>query len=188
MQAYQIAVQDRGYTTVNHRPTESDGSLQAQKIRTRFDVLLFELLRSYINWRAPSAGVTMKPENVEPFKVKFAMWFPLPFWKNISRSELTVRLRLGRLMKFFRILRQLAFRSDRNMNPIFRSNRLQNGCGAGQHHLRLRVVKFEPRKSSCDRFNQSTILCLIRGDQFTIEENTERRVNLQLNVKDINPV
>lgn len=194
---------------VYYRPTivltESDGMVTGSARSVQgFDVheaigQCADLLEQFGGHQA-AAGVTMKPENVEAFKVKFEQVVS----SSIKEEHLTPwlevdsQITLGKIDdKFFRILRQLAPFGPGNMNPVFRTNRLSavdvSRVGADKTHLRLKVADpYEHRKHYVGiGFNLGHHFdALARGEQFdlvyTIEENHwNGKVNLQLNIKDI---
>lgn len=196
---------------VYYRPTivltESEGSVTGSARSVQgFDVhgaieACAELLDQFGGHQA-AAGVTLKPENVEPFREKFEQVVS----STILEEHLTPFLEIDSVItlskiddKFFRILRQLAPFGPGNMNPVFRSNRLVAidvmKVGADKTHLRLKVADpYEHRKHFVGiGFNLAHHYdVLARGEQFdlayTIEENHwNGRVSLQLNIKDINP-
>lgn len=146
-----------------------------------------------------AAGLSLKPENLQPFREKFERIVRqmIDHNKLVPEIEIDDQLNLKDINdKFFKILKQFAPFGPENMAPVFLTTGLVNTGYSrivGNNHLKLSVV--HPRISSLpfdgiafqqgDKYPE-----IIKGRPFHvcyhIEENEwNGKVTLQLNVKDI---
>jgi single-stranded-DNA-specific exonuclease len=149
-----------------------------------------------------AAGLSLKPENLVPFKKRFEEFVTshLSPEMMVPVVEIDARLCLNDIhKKFFKILKQFAPFGPGNMSPVFMSeNLIDTGFGrvVGKNHLKLEVVHKDIRGYPIPAiaFQQSEHLGLIAGSDpfnicYHIEENEWNGVvSLQLNIKDIKPM
>ena len=149
-----------------------------------------------------AAGLSLKPENLVPFKKRFEEFVNEHITKVMMTPEVEIdaRINLNDISKkFFRILKQFAPFGPGNMSPVFLSeNLIDTGFArvVGKNHLKLEVVHKDIRgfPISAIAFQQSHHYDYIRKNNpfdicYHIEENEWNGVkNLQLNVKDIKPI
>ncbi|MFU8843003.1 MAG: single-stranded-DNA-specific exonuclease RecJ [Bacteroidales bacterium] len=149
-----------------------------------------------------AAGLSLKPENLVPFKQRFEEFVTSHISPGmlVPVVEIDARLCLNDIhKKFFKILKQFAPFGPGNMSPVFMSeNLIDTGFGrvVGKNHLKLEVVHQDIRGYPIPAiaFQQSEYLDLINNNYpfnicYHIEENEWNGVvNLQLNIKDIKPM
>jgi len=148
-----------------------------------------------------AAGVTLKPENVPAFKVRFEEFVS----SNIKKDQLVPSLEIDDQLelreispKFFRILKQFQPFGPDNMSPTFLTkNVVDNGCGrivgTTNEHLKLELIQeAEPfRMYPAIGFQLAQHFKFInKGNPFdicySIEENEFRgTTTLQIRLKDI---
>lgn len=146
-----------------------------------------------------AAGLSLKPENLEAFKIKFQAYAEENITPEMLIPEIEVDAKIcltDITKKYFRILKQFAPFGPGNMSPVFLSNNLiDTGYGrvVGKKHLKLQVVHKDVRGYPVDAiaFQQSEHLTHIANNNpfnmcYHIEENEwNGTVSIQLNVKDI---
>lgn len=148
-----------------------------------------------------AAGLSLKPENLTPFKHRFEEFVR----ENITNMMLTPEVEVDASIclnditkKFFKVLKQFAPFGPGNMSPVFISENLidtGNGRIVGKNHLKLEVVHKDIRGYPIPAiaFQQADYIDTIKNDKpfnvcYQIEENEWNGVvSLQLNVKDIKP-
>jgi len=149
-----------------------------------------------------AAGLSLKPENLIPFRKRFEEYVNDTITNNllIPVVEIDSELCLNDISKkFFKVLKQFAPFGPGNMSPVFLSKKLiDTGQGriVGKNHLKLEVVHQDIRGYPIPAiaFQQSEHLDEILYNKpfnicYHIEENEwNGAVNLQLNVKDIKPM
>jgi single-stranded-DNA-specific exonuclease len=146
-----------------------------------------------------AAGLSLKPEHLEPFRDKFEEYVTRHINEKmmIPEVEVDARLYLKDInSKFVRILKQFAPFGPGNQSPIFQTDDLIDTGRArvvGKNHLKLEVVHLNITgfPFSSIAFQQGDHLERIsNGEAFSIvyhiEENEWNGVkSLQLNIKDI---
>jgi single-stranded-DNA-specific exonuclease len=146
-----------------------------------------------------AAGLSLKPENLEAFSLRFEeiVTEKLKGQELVPELEVDVTLPLSAVnSRFYNILKQFAPFGPGNMAPVFKTDGLIDAGGSrvvGKNHLRLNVVHPEISGGPCSAiaFQQGEHFGLIeKGIPFDIcyhlEENEwNGQVSLQLNVKDI---
>jgi single-stranded-DNA-specific exonuclease len=146
-----------------------------------------------------AAGLSLKPENLEPFREKFEEFVTEKLKDMDLQPELEVDVVLPLSAvnsRFYNILKQFAPYGPGNMAPLFETDGVVNAGGSrlvGKNHIRLTVVHPEISGGPCPAiaFQQGEHFGLIdKGIPFDIcyhiEENEwNGQVSLQLNVKDI---
>lgn len=148
-----------------------------------------------------AAGLTMRPEQVEPFSVRFeeVVRATLPAHCRVPVEEVDLEVELDLFdARFVNVLRHMAPYGPSNMRPTFVTRALVDTGSArvvGNDHLKLTV---RPANGPGPRFDaiafkQAHHLDLVRSGApfsalFTLEENEwQGRSSLQLNIKDIKP-
>lgn len=148
-----------------------------------------------------AAGLTMRPEQVQPFRERFEAQVraTLPPLCRTPVEEVDLEVDLDAFnARFVNVLRHMAPYGPANMRPTFVARGLVDTGSArvvGTDHLKLTV---RPAQASGPRFDaiafkQAHHLELVRSGApfsalFTLEENEwQGRSTLQLNVKDIKP-
>ncbi len=146
-----------------------------------------------------AAGLSLKPENLEAFQLKFEEVVTEKMKGMEFKPELDVDevLPLSAVnTRFYNILKQFAPFGPGNMPPLFETDGVVNAGGSrlvGKNHIRMTVVHPEISGGPCSAiaFQQGDHFGLIdKGIPFDIcyhlEENEwNGNVSLQLNVKDI---
>jgi len=146
-----------------------------------------------------AAGLSLKPENLEAFRLKFEAIVKSTITDEmlIPEIEIDARIKLNSInTKFYRILKQFAPFGPGNMSPIFQTDGLIDTGNArivGNNHLKLSVV--HPDISGFPMpaiaFQQGHNLPKIKQGQpfnicYHVEENEwNGNTTLQLNIKDI---
>ena len=147
-----------------------------------------------------AAGLTIKKQNLEEFKVRFEEEVS----STIEESMLTPILNIDRELiisdinpKFYRILKQMGPFGPGNSRPIFiTKNLIDNGyarkIGIDQKHLKLNITDINKTKFfECIAFGMSNCLSLVSDSNsfnivYEIEENEwNGKRNLQLLIKDL---
>jgi len=146
-----------------------------------------------------AAGLSLKPENLEPFREKFEEFVS----EKLKGLDLQPELEVDAVLplsainsRFYNILKQFAPYGPGNMAPLFETDGVVNAGGSrlvGKNHIRLTVVHPEISGGPCSAiaFQQGEHFGLIdKGIPFDIcyhiEENEwNGQLSLQLNVKDI---
>jgi len=146
-----------------------------------------------------AAGLSLKPENLEAFKKRFAQVVEESITDEmlIPQIEVHAELNLSSIAgKFYRILKQFAPFGPGNPNPVFVSRHC-NVQGhvrvVGNKHLKFRVSQpgMGPGDLPAIAFQQGHRMKKLQSARFfdlayQIEENEwNGQVSLQLNVKDI---
>jgi single-stranded-DNA-specific exonuclease len=144
-----------------------------------------------------AAGLTMAPENVEAFKIRFEEVVSATITPEqlIQQIQIDVELRLSQIEpKFFRILNQFAPFGPENMAPVFISKNVYvsgNAGLVGAAHIKMAVMQEGSAAFDCIAFNHGEYLPQLKpGEPFdicyNIEENVWReRRTIQLNIKGI---
>lgn len=147
-----------------------------------------------------AAGFSLKPENLDAFKIKFEKYVQ----DNIKEESLVPEIQIDAEIhlneinnKFYRILRQFAPFGPGNMAPIFMTSDVMDTGMArvvGKNHLKLEVVhaNISGYPLPAIAFQQADKIKSIKGQGLTfsicfhLEENEwNGQKNLQLNVVDI---
>ncbi|HNR20956.1 MAG TPA: single-stranded-DNA-specific exonuclease RecJ [Bacteroidia bacterium] len=145
-----------------------------------------------------AAGLTMKPENVEPFIAEFEKVVASTIEPHMLQKEIEIdaELNLTEITpNFFNVLKQFAPFGPGNMSPIFKTSLVKdNGKGrvVGNNHLKLSLTQNgskPPFDAIAFGFGEH-INPINKGTTFSvcyhIEENYfNGNTNLQLNVKDL---
>ncbi len=148
-----------------------------------------------------AAGLSLKPENLDAFRIKFENYVVSTIEHNMLTPEVEIdaKLCLNDInKKFFRILQQFAPFGPGNMSPVFvTENVIDTGFArvVGKNHLKFEVVQSDIRgyPVSAIGFQQSEHIDHIRRSKpfnicYHVEENEwNGTVSLQLNIKDIKP-
>ncbi len=183
--------------------TESDGiaSGSARSVKD-FDVYnaieaCSDLLEQFGGHKY-AAGLTMKVENVEAFKLRFEEVVSNTILEEMLTPEIEIdcELRLDQIEpKFFRVLKQFAPFGPGNMSPIFISRGvIHNGSlrVVGSNHLKMEISQDNEKKSFPSiAFNMASVSEIITNYKpfdivYTVEENEwNGSINLQLVIKDI---
>jgi len=144
-----------------------------------------------------AAGLTMKPENVEAFKLRFeeVVSTTIPPELLIPEILIDAELELKQIdPKFFRILQQFAPFGPENMSPVFLSKgvKVRGMAGlVGQTHIKMTVEQNGSPIFDCIAFGQGEHLEQLNSGQpfdicYSIEENVWReKRSIQLNIKGI---
>lgn len=146
-----------------------------------------------------AAGITLKKENVEPFREKFEAVVDASITDDmlIPRIEVDDELDFREITEaFYRVLRQMKPFGPGNMSPVFVTRGVRDigtgrVVGSNGGHLKLDLVqeKDPSRTLPAIAFNQAHHLDKIGGIMdicYTIEENEFRgKTTLQLQIKDI---
>jgi single-stranded-DNA-specific exonuclease len=145
-----------------------------------------------------AAGLTMKVENVEAFKLKFEEVVSNTILEEMLTPEIEIdcELRLDDIEpKFFRVLKQFSPFGPGNMSPVFISKGVTHNGSlrvVGTNHLKMEIHQGnEKRTFPAIGFNMATMSNIITNYKpfdvcYTIEENEwNGAINLQLVIKDI---
>lgn len=148
-----------------------------------------------------AAGLTMRPEQVEPFRERFETQvratLPPPCREPVEEVDLEVGLDAFNA-RFVNVLRHMAPYGPGNMRPTFVARGLVDTGSArvvGTDHLKLTLRPAQAAGPRYDAiaFKQAHHMDLVRSGApfsvlFTLEENEwQGRTTLQLNIKDIKP-
>lgn len=148
-----------------------------------------------------AAGLTMRVEHVEEFARRFEAYVAEHILTEQTRPELKIDARLDFseiTFKLYQQLRRLAPFGPGNPKPVFSTDHVYDYgtsrvVGRGQEHIKLELVD---NKSSVVMngiaFGQSSQARYIKTKRafdicYTIEENTHRRGEVQLQIDDIRP-
>ena len=147
-----------------------------------------------------AAGVSVKPENLEAFKVRFeeVVNSTLPQESMVPEIEIDAEIDFGRHItpKFLRILKQFGPFGPENNVPVFESHSMvDTGYPriVGTNHLKFNVISLLSRSRSYPAigFQLGKYFPRVKkGDPFTIcytlEENYwNGKTDIQINVKDL---
>lgn len=144
-----------------------------------------------------AAGLTMAPENVEAFKIRFeeVVSATITAEQLIQQIQIDAELRLSQIEpKFFRILNQFAPFGPENMAPVFISKNVYvsgNAGLVGAAHIKMAVMQEGSAAFDCIAFNHGEYLPQLKPGVpfdicYNIEENVWReRRTIQLNIKGI---
>jgi single-stranded-DNA-specific exonuclease len=144
-----------------------------------------------------AAGLTMHPENVEAFKLRFdeVVSATITPEQLIQQILIDAELSLKQIeAKFFRILNQFAPFGPENMSPVFLTKNVYVSGYAGMvgsNHIKMTVMQQGSLPFDCIAFNLGEYLPEIKKDVpfdicYSIEENIwKERRTIQLNVKGI---
>ena len=147
-----------------------------------------------------AAGVSVKPENLEAFKVRFeeVVKNSLPQESMVPEIEIDAELDFGRHItpKFLRILKQFGPFGPENNLPVFVSHSMvDTGYPrvVGSNHLKFNVISLLSRSRSYPAIGFQLgkhFPRVKKGEPFTIcytlEENYwNGRTDIQINVKDL---
>ena len=148
-----------------------------------------------------AAGLSMKVENVPEFKRRFEEYIN----QNILPTQIEPELNIdGRLefkdinIRFYNDLRKFAPFGPDNLKPVFCTERVYDYgtskvVGHHQEHIKLELVDNHSHNIvSGIAFGQSSQARLIKTKHpfdicYTIEENTHKRGEVQLQIEDIRP-
>jgi single-stranded-DNA-specific exonuclease len=194
-------------TETYYRPTvvftKSEGKLAASARSVKgFDV--YDALNSCSEFieqfggHKYAAGLTIKPENYENFKVKFEEVVKNTIDESLLTPEIIVDAELefsDISPKFYRIIQQMAPFGPENRKPIFKSSSVRdNGYGklVGQDKSHLKLTLFQGNSKNILNaigFSMSDKIDRIENDfdvLYQIDENTwNGRTTLQLLLKDL---
>lgn len=148
-----------------------------------------------------AAGLTLPVEHVEEFSRRFEQYVSehIRTEQTCPTLEVDARLNFGDIsFKFYQQLRRLAPFGPGNPKPVFCTKRVYDYgtskvVGRGQEHIKLELVD---NKSSVVMngiaFGQSSEARYIKTKRafdicYTIEENTHKRGEVQLQIDDIRP-
>jgi len=146
-----------------------------------------------------AAGLSLKPENLKPFRDRFNSIVAASITDEmlIPEVEVDLELNLNQITpKFLRILKQFAPFGPGNMSPVFMTrDTVDSGYAriVGKNHVKMTVYQESVRSDpySGIAFQQGDKFDLIQKGQsmnicYHIEENEWNGVkNIQLNIKDI---
>ncbi len=146
-----------------------------------------------------AAGLSLKPENLEPFRKRFEDYVS----QNITEEMMVPEIEIDDVLdfldinpKFVRILKQFAPFGPGNMSPVFQTDHVIDTGRlriVGKNHLKLELMQTSRRSDpiSAIAFQQAQYFEAIKsGKPFSITYHIEEnewmgRVSLQLNIKDI---
>ena len=146
-----------------------------------------------------AAGLSLKPENLEPFRRRFESIVAASITEEmrIPEVEIDLEINLNQITpKFLRILKQFAPFGPGNMAPVFITSAIHDTGYAkivGKNHVKMTVFQNAVRSDpfSAIAFQQGEKYSAIQKGQFMdicyhLEENEWNGVrSIQLNVKDI---
>lgn len=145
-----------------------------------------------------AAGLTLKPENVDAFVMRFEEVVSSTIEERMLTKEVEIDAEISFsdiTQKFYNILRQFAPFGPGNMSPVFRTNKVREKGYArivGNNHLKLTLYENGHRKEfdgiafQLGDFLQHVDKNKIFDVCYHLEENIFRdKTNLQLNIKDI---
>jgi single-stranded-DNA-specific exonuclease len=147
-----------------------------------------------------AAGLTLLPENYEPFKAAFEEVVKNTLPPELRTAEIRIdsELNLSEISpKFFRILSQMAPFGPANMHPVFMASGLRdNGygkqVGEDKSHLKLSILSgVDPKTYAAIGFGLGHKHALVQKSNafkaaFTLDENHwQGHTTLQLVLKDI---
>lgn len=147
-----------------------------------------------------AAGLSLLPENLEPFRKKFSKYVSEHIEDDMLIPEVEIDMEINFCditPKFIRILKQFAPFGPGNMSPVFKTDNVvdagQSRAVGKQKHLKLTM------KQNWDIANTLSGIAFQKGEYYEqirngnpfsicyhLEKNEwQGKVNLQLNVKDI---
>lgn len=149
-----------------------------------------------------AAGLSMKVENVPEFIRRFEEYVGKHILDEQTQATMDI---VGQLtfaditFDFYRQLRKFAPYGPGNERPVFSTSRVfdygtSRVVGRGQEHIRLELVDGKcPTVINGIAFGQANQARYIKTRQgfdicYTVEENTHRRGDIQLQIEDIRPV
>ncbi|EAR02894.1 single-stranded-DNA-specific exonuclease RecJ [Maribacter sp. HTCC2170] len=146
-----------------------------------------------------AAGLTLLPEQYEPFKAKFEQVVADTIEPHLLTPEINVdnSISLSDITpKLYRIIRQFAPFGPGNMTPVFMAENLKDsgyakGVGEGEKHLKLAVTQNGSRSIGGIGFNLGDKMAIVKNTKpfdavFSIDENEwNGSVRLQLKLRDI---
>ncbi len=146
-----------------------------------------------------AAGLTMLPEQYEPFKAQFEKVVSETIDPNLLIPEIKVDCMMPLALvtpKLLRIISQFGPFGPGNMTPVFMAENLRDtgyakGVGGEEKHLKLSVAQDGSRPIGGIGFNLGDKLPLIKNGRnfsavFSIEENEwNGNISLQLKLRDI---
>ena len=146
-----------------------------------------------------AAGLTLQKENIDAFSECFEKVVSkrITEGQTVPIVDIDAEITLNEITpNFVNILKQFDPFGPENMAPVFVARKLLSGpgsrlVGADGKHLKMDLIQEDGKTISAIAFNQSHNAEVIQNGKpfdvcFTIEENEFRgKVNLQLNVKDI---
>ena len=146
-----------------------------------------------------AAGLSMKPENLNPFKERFNTIVSASITDEmlIPEVEVDLEVNLNQITpKFLRILKQFAPFGPGNMSPVFMTHDTVDTGHArivGKNHVKMTVFQESVRSApyAAIAFQQGEKYDAIQKGQsmnicYHIEENEWNNIkNIQLNIKDI---
>ena len=147
-----------------------------------------------------AAGLTLKEENFEAFKLAFENEVSRTIDRNLLTPEIKIDIKIDLkdiTPKFYRILKQFAPYGPSNMTPVFMTENLADTgygkcVGADKTHLRLTATQPEASKSLvCIGFSMGDKFEIVSEKKpfkavYSIDENEWKgNVSLQLKLRDI---
>lgn len=145
-----------------------------------------------------AAGLSIKPENLESFKIRFEEIVQQTITSVQKEPEIQIdsEIFLSEISpKFYRILEQMAPFGPKNMHPVFTANGLRdNGMGkkvgADESHLKLHIVEgANPKTYNAIGFGLGSMHPITKHPfkaAFTLDENHwNGYTSIQLKLKDI---
>ena len=149
-----------------------------------------------------AAGLSLKVENVEAFKQRFEAYVAEHILDEQTQPTLDIDAQLDFSdinMKFFQDLKKFSPFGPGNPKPIFFTPRVYDYgtskvVGRGQEHIKLELV--DNKSSNIMNgiaFGQSSQARYIKTKRafdicYTVEENTHKRGEVQLQIEDIRPL
>lgn len=145
---------------------------------------------------AYAAGLTLSPENLEPFKARFNEEVA----KRILPEQLIPKIKIDAVINFgdinysfFNILKQLAPFGPKNMRPVFVAKNVKDSGYSrivGENHLKLSLEDKKGNRINGIAFRMADKLSLLEAGEvdlcFVIDENHwNGKTNLEINVRDI---
>lgn len=148
-----------------------------------------------------AAGMTMRAEHVSEFRERFLKYID----EHISEEQVQATLEVGGLLelsdvtfKFYQQLSRFAPFGPGNEKPVFCTHRVYDYgtskvVGRGQEHIKLELVgEGSSKVINGIAFGQSSQARYIKTKRafdicYTVEENTFKRGEVQLQIEDIRP-
>jgi len=146
-----------------------------------------------------AAGLTMLPEQYEPFKAQFEKVVSDIIDPNLLIPEIKVNCMIPLALitpKLLRIISQFAPFGPGNMTPVFMAENLKDtgyakGVGGEEKHLKLSITQNGSRPIGSIGFNLGDKLPIVKNGRnfsavFSIEENEwNGNISMQLKLRDI---
>ncbi len=146
-----------------------------------------------------AAGLTLLPEQYEPFKAQFEKVVSDTIDPNLLIPEIKVDRMIPLALitpKLLRIISQIAPFGPGNMTPVFMAENLKDtgyakGVGEEEKHLKLSITQNGSRPIGSIGFNLGDKLPIVKNGRtfsavFSIEENEwNNNISLQLKLRDI---